>query len=461
MTRPFPLLALLLAAVAAPRSARAGDECVHRVRKGETLGRIAARAGVSVADLVATDPVLRKNPDRLRVGQAIDLCKARRHARKGGRAKGRKRCGRGRTAVVHEVAPGQTLSGIAGRYGVSVETILKQNPSLRGDPRRLRAGQTLTFCAGRARAKNSKLCGYRTPVYHHEVIPGEHLGLVAGRYGVRRRDLLRWNPSLRKNPDRLRVGQTIRVCPEIAPRRRQKIAHTVQPGETFGAIARRYDTTRRQLLAWQRGRLSDPSRLRAGQKLTVWVDGAIVPGFADVFDDEGVLEHGIQLPPGKGYTVKWPAGAWGTAETIRAIQQAVARYKRKMPGGPKVHIGDISKKGGGPFPPHVSHQYGRDVDVGYVLKGKLANETRFRNANARNLDVARTWALVEAFLATGRVKYIFMDLKIQKLLYEYARKKGVSEMRLDEIFQYPRRRRHGIIQHWRGHVNHFHVRFER
>ncbi|RMG95650.1 MAG: LysM peptidoglycan-binding domain-containing protein [Deltaproteobacteria bacterium] len=453
---------LLVVAVVAPATARA-DECIHVVAKGETLGRIAARAGVRVADLRATDPALAKHPDRLRVGQRIDLCKARKHARRSAKASSRtrKRCGRSATWVEHEVRSGQTLSGIAGRYGVSVDTIVRQNPSLRKNPRALRAGTTLGFCAGRARAKNSKMCGYRTPVYHHEVIPGEHLGVIAGRYGVRRRDLLRWNPQLRANPNALRVGQTIRVCPEIAPRTRQRITHTVASGETFGAIARKYDTTTSQLLAWQRGRLSDPSRLRAGQKLTVWVDGSIVPGFADVFDDEGVLEHGIQLPPGKGYTVKWPAGAWGTAETIRAIQQAVARYQRRMPGGPKVHIGDISKKGGGPFPPHVSHQYGRDVDVGYVLEGKRAHETRFYNASAKNLDVARTWALVDAFLSTGKVKYIFMDLKIQKLLYEHARKKGVSEDRLDEIFQYPRRRRHGIIQHWRGHVNHFHVRFER
>ncbi len=461
MARPsFLLVFALLALLGGARPAVAGDDCTYTVRKGDTLGRIAARAGVRVGDLTASDPALRAHPDRLRVGQTIDLCKARKKARAAGRAS-RKRCGRRRTAVVHEVRAGETLSKIAGRYGVSVRTILDQNPSLRGDPKRLRAGATLSFCAGRARAKNAKMCGYRTPVYHHEVIPGEHLGLVAGRYGVRRKDLLRWNPSLRKNPDALRVGQTIRVCPEIAPRTRQKIEHTVQPGETFGAIARRYDTTRRQLLAWQRGRLSDPSRLRAGQKLSVWVEGAVVPGFADVFDDAGVLQHGIQLPPGRGYTVKWPAGAWGTAETIRSIQRAVAAYQRKMPGGPKIHIGDISKKGGGPFPPHVSHQYGRDVDVGYVLRGKFAHDKRFHNANAKNLDVARTWALVDAFLATGRVKYIFMDYKIQKLLYEHARKKGVSERRLDEIFQYPRRRRHGIIQHWRGHVHHFHVRFER
>jgi hypothetical protein len=56
-----------------------------------------------------------------------------------------------------------------------------------------------------------------------------------------------------------------------------------------------------------------------------------------------------------------------------------------------------------------------------------------------------------------------MDYRIQKLLYEYAEKKGVNEDTLDELFQYPRGRgrTHGLIRHWRGHSNHFHVRFRK
>ena len=455
---------VVLAVVGLGPAAQAAGECKVEVRKGDTLDRIAARNGVAVSDLVATNPALRKNPDLIRVGQVIDVCAARKRGRGssgGGGGRAGRSCGGGRTITVHTVGKGDTLSRIASRYGVSEEAIVRRNGALAKNRDMLRRGQKLEICVGRARAKNSKLCGYRTPVYRHTIIPGEHLGYIAGRYGVRRKDLMRWNPSLRQNPDMLRVGKTLLVCPEIAPRERQKLTHAVQSGETFGAIARRYDVTRSRLLAWQRGHLSDPNQLRAGQKLTVWVDGGVVPGFADISDDKGVLRAGVQLPPGKHYTVKWPAAAWGTVRSIRAIQQAVATYQRRMPGGPKVHIGDISKKAGGKFPPHISHQHGRDVDVGYVLKGKLADEKRFRSAGRSSLDVARTWTLVKAFIDTGQVKYIFMDLRIQGLLYEHARKKGVSEDVLDELFQYPRRRRHGIIQHWRGHVNHFHVRFRK
>ncbi len=71
--------------------------------------------------------------------------------------------------------------------------------------------------------------------------------------------------------------------------------------------------------------------------------------------------------------------------------------------------------------------------------------------------------MIKAFTDTDDVVYVFMDYGLQKLLYEYAKEQGVSEDTLDELFQYPRGRgrTHGIIRHWKGHVNHFHVRFRK
>lgn len=446
-----------------------GKDCIHTVATGETLGHIANEHGVSQRDLVETNSSLKKNPDLLRVGQELDVCAAKERAAGRAAAKGdddhalpkprAKSCGSGGQVVEHEVRSGETLSKIASRYAVTEKEIHRRNPSLSDDPKLLRVGQTIKICADQQRVSNSKLCGYHTPLYQHEVVPGENLGQIAGRYGVRRADLLRWNSRLRSNPDLLSVGQRVAVCPEIAPRERKRITYTVQSGDNLGTIAERYDLTARELARFQRGKLDDPSALRPGQKLTVWVDGKVVPGFGGDDRDKGVLGAGVQLPPGRHYHVKWEAGAWGTGDTIRAIQTAISNYKQRMPGGPKVYIGDISKKGGGLFKPHSSHQHGRDVDVGYVMKG--SGEAKFRSANADNLDVARTWRLIKSFIDTDQVIYVFVDYKIQKLLYEHAKEKGASEEFLDEIFQYPRgrRRSHGLIRHWKGHVNHFHVRF--
>ena len=124
-------------------------------------------------------------------------------------------------------------------------------------------------------------------------------------------------------------------------------------------------------------------------------------------------------------------------------------------------MGDLSKEGGGPLSGHASHQRGTDVDIGYVFLGKDKDVKDFIPANRDNLDIRRTWGLVHEFLKTGRIRYIFIDYGIQKLLYKEARKRGVPESKLDQWFQFPRGkgRTYGIVRHWRNHHDHMHIRF--
>lgn len=183
--------------------------------------------------------------------------------------------------------------------------------------------------------------------------------------------------------------------------------------------------------------------------------------YPDLVDDLGTaMSDGVKMPPGPGYVIKTPAHAWGTQRTVALLRDAVRAYARDN-HGPKVRIGDLSLPGGGPFPPHLSHREGRDVDIGYILRGPNANARYFHDVTATNLDEPRTWALIEAMLATGEVAYIFMDYEIQKRLYAHAEGNGVSSDRLVALFQYPNGRRasRGIIRHWRSHRGHFHVRF--
>ncbi|MEM6292316.1 MAG: penicillin-insensitive murein endopeptidase [Myxococcota bacterium] len=458
---------------AAAKGKKSAKSCEVTVAAGDTLSGIAAKNGVGEKQLIANNPALKKNPDLLRVGQTLDVCVDEPKQSSSGSSKKASdkikqgpRCAGGGRITMHEVRKGDTLGKIARTYGVAETAVTNYNKALKANPNKLRVGQDVKVCVSSGSTgsvKKSKACDYVTPVHTHKVVPGEHLGQIAGRYGVRKRDLTKLNARLRKNPDLLFVGQTVRVCPIIAPREREQITYTVQSGDNLGSIAKRYGLTPKELERYQRGKLKNRNDLREGQKLTVWVDGKVVSGFANIDDNKGKLKAGVQLPPGRHYVVKWGAGAWGTGKTIRTIQSAIGSYKRKMPGGPKVHVGDISKRGGGVFKPHLSHQHGRDVDIGYVLKGKYAHEKRFHNANADNLDVPRTWTLIKAFLDSDEVTYIFMDYKIQKQLYDYAKKRGYSEDTLDELFQYPRgkRRTHGLIRHWKGHVNHFHVRFRK
>lgn len=504
----FALLTLAFPRLASANPCSEGKSYVrHEVKSGESLSTIAAKYGTGYKAIQKMNP--KAAGGVIQPGQRLDICAAgdtveptsgssgskkaatsTTGSTKGstnGTAKGTKdgstsqaksssssgastgaSCGGGGRLRAHEVEKGETLSEIAARYDVSIDVLLSRNARLREDPNSLRVGQTLQVCtqakpAGKVKA--DKACNYETPVFEHEVVPGEILSSIANRYGVRRRDLMRLNPRLRDRPDLIRPGDTVRVCPDIAPRTRVKVSHTVQSGETFGGIAEKYGLTPRELLGYQQGKIANSNDLKAGQSLVVWKEGGIAPGFGGIEDEKGggVLVAGIQMPPGRHYFVKTPSLAYGSEKAVTLLQRAVDRYKTKFPKGPKVHIGDLSKKGGGKLPPHVSHRDGYDVDIGYVLKGELANETRFHAANASNLDAARSWALIKAIIDTDEVRYVFVDYGVQKLLYEQAKKNGMSQDDLDELFQYPRgkNRTRGIIRHSKGHVNHFHVRFRK
>jgi conjugal transfer mating pair stabilization protein TraG len=53
---------------------------------------------------------------------------------------------------------------------------------------------------------------------------------------------------------------------------------------------------------------------------------------------------------------------FGQQSTIDAAERVAAAWNQKHTNRP-FSIGQISKKGGGPMPPHKSHQLGVDVDV--------------------------------------------------------------------------------------------------
>jgi hypothetical protein len=192
-------------------------------------------------------------------------------------------------------------------------------------------------------------------------------------------------------------------------------------------------------------------------------DDVFYPDLLDDLDLPNSMADAVQLTPGPGYIVKKPVFAWGTPRTVHLLREAARLYTRKIHDGPPIRIGDISKREGGAFPPHLSHQTGRDVDIGYILQGTQSEVTRFLPATPSNLDVERTWALVDALVATDGVAHIFMDYAVQAMLYEHARAQGVDPQQLRRLFQYPHGRYawNGIIRHWKGHHDHLHVRFKR
>jgi peptidoglycan hydrolase-like protein with peptidoglycan-binding domain len=138
-----------------------------------------------------------------------------------------------------------------------------------------------------------------------------------------------------------------------------------------------------------------------------------------------------QLPAaGPGYYGYYSQSRkYGLPETIRALQAIGEAWQRAHPQGPRIGIGDISLRGGGPISGHKSHQLGVDVDIRLMRNdGREAPVVYQSPQYSRQL----TQELVNRIRANGilRVRYIFFNDPAVS---------GVSP--------------------WPNHDNHLHVRF--
>jgi len=79
----------------------------------------------------------------------------------------------------------------------------------------------------------------------------------------------------------------------------------------------------------------------------------------------GRLFGGVQMPNGERWNVVDGAHAWGTRETVESLVRCIDKVHEQFPDTAPIFIGHISAERGGHLSPHVSHQAGRDVDVGY------------------------------------------------------------------------------------------------
>lgn len=119
----------------------------------------------------------------------------------------------------------------------------------------------------------------------------------------------------------------------------------------------------------------------------------------------------------------------GRASTIRTIERLGEAWASRHPTTP-IAVGDISRRGGGPFPPHKTHTDGCDVDFRPLTNNGLNEPT---NIDATNYSHARTRELILLIREKFEPKVIlFNDLLTIK---------------------------EGLTKYAGGHRNHLHVRF--
>ena len=236
------------------------DTKYHTVRRGETLGLIAERYGVTVSRLKDWND-LRSNKifvgQRLKVVSMVDK----------GEIEVEGDADVQENATTHKVRRGESLFSIAEDYGVTIDNLKEWNNLSSSS---IDAGQTLIVNASAAKAskKSSGSSEKKAATTKHKVRRGETLGAIAFRYGVTVDNLKDWNNL---SSSRIDVGQTLIVkgsksTSSLRSSKSSYTTHTVRNGETLGGIAERYGTT---ASAIRKANGIKGSMIRKGQKLKI------------------------------------------------------------------------------------------------------------------------------------------------------------------------------------------------
>jgi hypothetical protein len=180
--------------------------------------------------------------------------------------------------------------------------------------------------------------------------------------------------------------------------------------------------------------------------------------------NDGTLQAGVALPTsGDGFLRRVRPKRdrfYGTDETIAQIVYAGARLAAAFPGTQPMLVGDISRANGGKIRPHRSHQTGRDADIAYLEVGNPTRTAFRRSLAPREIDFEKTWFLMETFLLTGRVEFIFVDRSLMAGLKAQATLSGWGAVELERLFLGEGNARNAPpIRHSPGHDAHFHIRF--
>jgi membrane-bound lytic murein transglycosylase D len=276
----------------APKVTAASSESrIYEVAAGDTVSTIAERHSMTSAQLRDLNSL--KN-DHIRSGQKLkvtgspdarpDVRTAVQTNSQTPQVRTAQAQSSGQSDGFYEVVPGDTVSTIAYRFGLSSDE-LKELNNLSGN--QIRSGQKLKI---KSQAASSP--GPDSPVQAiavqsspqagsgqtgmHEVVPGDTVSTIAERYGMKSADLRALNGL---SGDNIRIGQKLKVAgsaassvqaPSSQTRGQNDLVQTgtyeVMPGDTVSTIAERHGIKSADLRALNG--LSGDS-IRIGQKLKV------------------------------------------------------------------------------------------------------------------------------------------------------------------------------------------------
>ncbi len=239
----------------------------YKVKKGDTLGKIAREMGVSVTDLRRLNSI---NGNNIKYGQVLLL-------NKGGKGDNTAQVSSSKKKMIsYEVKRGETLSQIAERFSVRTQDIRRWNKLPNN---KITAGKSLKiytstisedyYLAKEYGGGNSGQ-GSQTPT-RYVVKSGESLSHIATKYNLKIADIMAWNNI--KDQSKVQAGQTLSLNGPTSgnsvrsARKSEQLVHKVKNGEALTKIAQQYRVKVSDIKQWNNLKTN---KINAGQEIVIF-----------------------------------------------------------------------------------------------------------------------------------------------------------------------------------------------
>ncbi|GAB5466087.1 MAG: hypothetical protein Kapaf2KO_15230 [Candidatus Kapaibacteriales bacterium] len=261
------------------------EKVVHRVRRGESLNKIAAKYGKSVSELKQLNGLSRRQARYLKIGQRLIIEEGNHTetniAEKADKSSSKKS---GDTSIIHVLQKGENLLEIAQKYDTTLDKMRETN-GFKGSAVKL--GQELKIYPGPDYAANTDddtdsatpdvavnketKTQITTKAIKHKVRRGESIASIANKYDVSKSNLKAWNAD-KIDGNKIYAGSSLSIYSNESkgsdsPKSNQPTYYTVRRGETLGTIAKKFGVSLRTIK-----RLNpkvNSRRLKIGQKIRV------------------------------------------------------------------------------------------------------------------------------------------------------------------------------------------------
>lgn len=219
------------------------------------------------------------------------------------------------TPAAHTVVRGDTVSGIAGRYGLSTTAVLKLN-NLKSTSV-IYPGQRIKLTGSAATKAAAAAAPAGTSSRTYTVKSGDTLGGIAARHGVKLSQLLSWNrlklSSIIYPGQKIRIGSGVAASPAVKPAASaapRSGSYVIKAGDTLSGIASRHGVRLADILSANRLKLT--SVIYPGHKL-------VIPGKASAVQPASSV---TPLVPSSFLGFTYPAAVVSSANKNKALLNA-------------------------------------------------------------------------------------------------------------------------------------------